>query len=165
MSKRNDLIRIPDQAGGSIEPAEETAITSDDQAELDRVVEQMELLRQDPREGLRLAALGLQRVDQRHIAGVLSRHLLELDGQVETTHENIRLFTEMVFPRSKPRGRRKKLNMGNALDILQKLTHLSSSQLGDLRKTADLLDRLTAPRRPRIHVQAAVTANEIKVGY
>jgi hypothetical protein len=114
-----------------------------------------------PRHHLDEAASGKQRVELKDIEGLLAFHLLNADEQATAIAEHTRDLIPLIFAPEQGGS----FDREAALRLAERLTRLYSIQIGEVRKTAELLSRLVRPARsPSIRVLAAVNADHVSVG-
>jgi hypothetical protein len=99
-----------------------------------------------PRVQLRLAAEGERCVLPRELTGMLADHLLEADAQAKELAKQRGLLLRMLTEDSKKDAG----NLIAALDAIAKIDGLQRSMMSELRKTTELLWRMSGPARPTL---------------
>ena len=104
-----------------------------------------------PRQALNMAAEGKVAVDQDSLAALLAGLVLENDVRGRAVGLRVDELLELVFSASAG----DKFDPAAALDLVERLGRLHRGQQAELRRTVDLLVRISRPARPRVTIQAA----------
>jgi hypothetical protein len=129
-----------------------------DETEQNPVVLKLTERRQAPKTRLALAALGQERLEMSTLEGILAGHVHDLDDQAVELAKTSRGLLEMLAANGTDGVR---VDPQATLDLAERFMRLYSVQLGELRKTVDLISRISRPQRSQIKVLAAVSADNI----
>lgn len=104
-----------------------------------------------PRTALALAAEGQLEVSQDALTGLLAGLALDVHNRSGVVGKRVDDLLEMVFAG----GAGGQVDPAAVLDLVERLSRLHLGQQAELRRTVELLSRITRPSRPRVTVQAA----------
>jgi hypothetical protein len=124
----------------------------DDPAAVDAFMESWGLshLGETPQDRLMEVAGGRRSLEKRDVEALLTRHVLDLDEHVTCLGAHCKeLLDYLLSPLKKTPG-----DPEQTLRLIERLNNMREVESRELRKTADLLVRLSAPRSPRVNIIA-----------
>ena len=115
-----------------------------------------------PREGIQKVALGERQLTVNDLHGLLAEHLLGADEHARQLGDHRNVLLRMVTEDAVKKG---PADLIAALDAISRLDNLERSSLSELRKTIELLWRMSGPRRPPVQIlEARPTAERVSLG-
>ena len=102
-----------------------------------------------PRARIQQAARGEQQLAVDDLNGLLAEHLLGADGHTRQLVEHREVLLRMITDSATKQG---PADLLAALDAIARIDNLERASRSELRRTAELLWRMSGPTRPRIDV-------------
>ena len=110
-----------------------------------------------PRQALAQAAEGKLEVSKEALSALLAGLVLETHDRGQSVGQRMDELLEMTFSP----GAKDMFDPAAALDLAERLGRLHHGQQAEMRRTVELLDRITRPARPRVTIRA--TAEQVNV--
>ena len=122
-----------------------------------RITDQVALAGRTPLERLQLAATGDTRVQLEDLQAILAEHVVAADRRTKELDDHCGALLEMLT--SMPEEGEKPPDLAAAVQFLGTMEKVRETRLRDLRRTVELLHRISGSPRPRVQVITATQFN------